>query len=118
MSTMATHERKAAHSVQHSPLALTDMFGTLVFGFSWSLVMAIGLAPLAEASLSRLPSITMPTTIAFFVAFGSAFLLRRRYSWMGLCCTSLARSRVGSRCSSCLWRSCSSQSHEDGPELP
>jgi hypothetical protein len=84
MSTMATHERKAAHSVQHSPPALTDMFGTLVFGFSWSLVMAIGLAPLAEASLSRSPSITMPTTIAFFVALGSAILLRRRYSWMGL----------------------------------
>jgi threonine/homoserine/homoserine lactone efflux protein len=26
----------------------------------------------------------MPTTIVFFVAVGSAILLRRRYSWMGL----------------------------------
>nr|WP_253069868.1 hypothetical protein [Sphingomonas sp. H160509] len=60
------------------------MSGALIFGFSWLLVMAIGLAPLAEASLSRSPSITMPTTVAFFVAVGSAVLLRRRYSWTGL----------------------------------
>jgi hypothetical protein len=84
MSTMTTPELKAGHSVQHRPPALTDMSGTLIFGFSWLLVMAIGLAPLAEASLSRSPSITMPTTIAFFVAVGSAVLLRRRYSWMNL----------------------------------
>jgi hypothetical protein len=84
MSMMATHERKAFQSVQHRPPALGDMSGTLIFGFSWLLVMAIGLAPLAEASLSRSPSITMPTTIAFFVAAGSAILLRRRYSRMGL----------------------------------
>lgn len=55
-----------------------------LFGFSWMLVMAIGLMPLAEASLSRSTSITMPTTIAFFVAVGSGLLLRRRYSWVGL----------------------------------
>lgn len=48
------------------------------------LVMAIGLMPLAEASLHRSPSITLPTTIAFLVAVGSATLLRRRYSWAGL----------------------------------
>ena len=51
----------------------------LVFAFSWMLVMAIGLMPLAEASLHRSPSITLPTTITFFVAVGSGILLRRRY---------------------------------------
>ena len=60
------------------------MSSNLVFGFSWMLVMAIGLMPLAEASLHRMPSITMPTAITFFVAVGSAILLRRRYSWVGL----------------------------------
>ena len=84
MSMMATHERKTARSGQHHPPALNDMSGTLIFGFSWLLVMAIGLTPLAEATLTRSPSITVPTTIAFFVAVGSAVLLRSRYSWMGL----------------------------------
>ena len=56
----------------------------VVFAFSWMLVMAIGLMPLAEASLHRSPSITLPTTITFFVAVGSGILLRRRYSWVGL----------------------------------
>lgn len=69
---------------QHRPPALNDLSGTVIFGFSWLLVMAIGLMPIAEASLSKSPSITMPTTIAFFVAVGSAVLLRRRYSWIGL----------------------------------
>lgn len=81
---MATREHRAFQSVQHRPPALGDMSGALIFGFSWLLVMAIGLAPLAEASLSRSPSFTMPTTIAFFVAVGSAVLLRRRYSWISL----------------------------------
>lgn len=81
---MATREHKAFQSVQHRPPALDDVSGILVFGFSWLLVMAIGLAPLAEAAFTRAPSVTMPTTIAFFVAVGSAVLLRRRYSWMGL----------------------------------
>jgi hypothetical protein len=84
MSTTATHELKAHHSVQHHSPTLGDMSGILIFGFSWLLVMAIGLAPLAEASVARSPSIAMPTTIAFFVAVGSAILLRRRYSRMGL----------------------------------
>jgi hypothetical protein len=85
MNIMATREHKAYKSVQHRPPTLGDMSGTLIFGFSWLLVMTVGLAPLAEASLlSRSPSITMPTTIAFFVAVGSAVLLRRRYSWMNL----------------------------------
>lgn len=52
----------------------------LFFWFSWLLVVAIGLMPIAEAVLNRSPSITMPATIAFFVAVGSGILLRRRYS--------------------------------------
>lgn len=85
MNIMATREHKAYKSVQHRPPTLGDMSGTLIFGFSWLLVMTVGLAPLAEASLlSRSPSIAMPTTIAFFVAVGSAVFLRRRYSWMNL----------------------------------
>lgn len=58
--------------------------GNLVLGFSWMLVMAIGLMPIAEMSLDRSPSITTPTAIAFFTAVGSAVLLRQRYSWLGL----------------------------------
>ena len=46
--------------------------------------MAIGLAPIVEGSLHRSPSIAMPPVVAFFVAVGSAVLLRRRYSWVGL----------------------------------
>jgi hypothetical protein len=84
MSIMATRERKAFHPVQHRPPPLGHMSGTLVFGFSWLLVMAIGLMPLAEGALARSPSITMPTAIAFFVAVGSAILLRHRYPWTGL----------------------------------
>jgi hypothetical protein len=84
MSRTATPQRKPFQSAQHRPPALSDLSGSLTFGFSWLLVMAIGLMPLAEGALARSPSITMPTTIAFFVAAGSAILLRRRYSWMGL----------------------------------
>lgn len=84
MRLMATYERKAPQSVQHRPPPLNDMSGTLIFGFSWLLVMAIGITPLAEAALTRSLSITMPTMIAFSVAAGSVLLLRRRYSWMGL----------------------------------
>lgn len=84
MDMLATRDHRRFLGVQHRPPALNDLSGSLIFGFSWLLVMAIGLMPIAEASLSRSPSITMPTTIAFFVAVGSAVLLRRRYSWMGL----------------------------------
>lgn len=84
MNILATHDRRHFTASQHRPPAMGDLSGSLIFGFSWLLVMAIGLMPLAEASLSRSPSITMPTTIAFFIAVGSAVLLRRRYSWMGL----------------------------------
>ena len=84
MNMLAKHDRRRFTARQHRPPALTDLTGSLIFGFSWLLVMAIGLMPLAEASLSRSPSITMPATIAFFVAVGSAVLLRQRYSWVGL----------------------------------
>ena len=84
MNILATQDRRRFTMQHHRPPVLTDLSGSLIFGFSWLLVMAIGLMPLAEASLSRSPSITMPTTIAFFIAVGSAVLLRRRYSWMGL----------------------------------
>lgn len=81
---LATHQQRHFMVTQHRPPALDDLSGALIFGFSWMLIMAIGLMSVAEASLSRSPSITMPTTIAFFVAVGSTVLLRRRYSWMGL----------------------------------
>jgi len=84
MTQVAMHYRRHFVSTRHRPPSLDDLPGTLIFGFSWLLVMAIGLMPIAEASLSRSPSVSMPTTIAFFVAVGSAVLLRRRYSWMGL----------------------------------
>lgn len=58
--------------------------GNLILGFSWMLMMAIGLVPIAEGSLHRSPSITVPTAMAFFIAVGSAVLLRQRYSWLGL----------------------------------
>lgn len=68
-----------------SPLS-TEPTGTenLILGFSWVLIMAIGLVPIAEGSLHRSPSITVPTAVAFFVAVGSAALLRQRYSWIGV----------------------------------
>lgn len=81
---LATNHHRRVTDTQPRPPALSDLSGSLIFGFSWLLVMAIGLIPLAEASLARSPSITMPGTIAFFVIVGSAVLLRRRYSWMGL----------------------------------
>ncbi|MGR6331046.1 hypothetical protein ACU5AX_18460 [Sphingomonas sp. XXL09] len=65
----------------HEPL---DLRSNLLFGFSWLLVMAVGLMPLAEAVLHRSLSITMPTTIAFFIAVGSGVMLRRHYTWVGV----------------------------------
>lgn len=56
----------------------------VLLAFSWFLVTAIGLMPLAEAGLQRSPSVAFPTTVAFFVAVGSGILLRRRYSWVGV----------------------------------
>ena len=84
MNILATRDQRQFSVTQYRPQALNDMPGSLIFSLSWLHVMAIGLMPLAEASLARSPSITMPTTIAFFVAVGSAILLRRRYSRMDL----------------------------------
>lgn len=84
MNVLAMDHKRPFVSSHHRPPTLDDLSGSLIFGFSWLLVMAIGLMPIAEASLSRSPSVTMPTTIAFFVAAGSAVLLRGRYSWMEL----------------------------------
>jgi hypothetical protein len=66
------------------PLDELNLADTAVFGFSWMLVMAVGLMPIVEASLKRSPSISMPVTIAFFLALASGIALRRRYRWMGL----------------------------------
>ena len=60
-----------------------DMADWAVFGFSWVLVMAVGLMPIIETSLRRSPSISMPVVIPFFVAVASGLALRRRYSWIG-----------------------------------
>ncbi|WP_231902920.1 hypothetical protein [Sphingomonas melonis] len=84
MNMLATHDRRRFTARQHRSPALTDLTGSLIFGFSWLLVMAVGLMPLAEAVLHRSPSITMPTTIAFFIAVGSGVMLRRRYTWVGV----------------------------------
>ncbi|CAH0356383.1 hypothetical protein [Sphingobium sp. CECT 9361] len=61
-----------------------NLADTLVFGFSWMLVMAIGLMPIFETIIKRPPSISMPAVIAFFTAVGSGVVLKRRYSWVGL----------------------------------
>jgi hypothetical protein len=53
-------------------------------GFSWLIVSALGLLPLAEVSLNREPSITAPIVAAFFIAVGSGAILRRRYTWVGI----------------------------------
>jgi hypothetical protein len=84
MNISATRNQRQFSVTQHRSPALNDLPGSLIFSFSWLLMMAVGLMPLAEVSLARPPSITMPTAIAFFVAVGSAILLQRRYSWMGL----------------------------------
>ncbi|KEQ54763.1 hypothetical protein [Sphingobium chlorophenolicum] len=61
-----------------------DVADWAVFGFSWMLVMVVGLMPIVETSLRRSPSISMPAVIAFFVAVASGLALRRRHSWVGL----------------------------------
>lgn len=60
-----------------------DMADRAVFGFSWMLVMALGVMPIVETSLRRSSSISMPVVIAFFVAVASGLALRRCYSWLG-----------------------------------
>ncbi len=76
--------RQPRQEDRKSPLDELNLADTAVFGFSWMLVMAVGLMPIVEASLKRSPSISMPVTIAFFVAIASGMALRRRYGWMGL----------------------------------
>lgn len=61
-----------------------DLRSGVVLAFSWLLVLALGLLPLAEASMARSPSIATPALIAFFVAVASGIVLRRRYTWVGL----------------------------------
>ena len=78
---MAT--RQPRREDRKSPLDELNLADTAVFGFSWMLVMAVGLMPIVDASLKRSPLISMPVAIAFFVAVASGIALRRRYSWMG-----------------------------------
>lgn len=61
-----------------------DLRSGVVLAFSWLLVLALGLLPLAEATMARSPSIATPAPIAFFVAVASGIVLRRRYTWVGL----------------------------------
>jgi hypothetical protein len=61
-----------------------DLRSGVVLAFSWLLVLALGLLPLAEATMARSPSIATPALIAFFVAVASGIVLRRRYTWVGL----------------------------------
>ncbi|MEP9403731.1 hypothetical protein [Sphingomonas sp. VNH70] len=61
-----------------------DLRSRVVLAFSWLLVLALGLLPLAEATMARSPSIATPALISFFVAVASGIVLRRRYSWVGL----------------------------------
>ena len=76
--------RQPRQEDRKTPLDELNLADTAVFGFSWMLVMAVGLMPIVEASLKRSPSVSMPVVIAFFVAIASGIALRRRYSWMGL----------------------------------
>lgn len=61
-----------------------DLTGNLVFGFSWLLVMAIGLMPVYDSALPRDPTPSTSALIVFFVADGSGILLKRHYSWVGV----------------------------------
>lgn len=81
---MNGHQGGRSTEVRSGDASAHQMFEGALIGFSWLLVMLIGLFPLAEASLHRSPSITMPTTVAFFIAVGSGVLLRRRHSWVGV----------------------------------
>ena len=53
------------------PIEGLDFGSAAVFGFSWLLVLCIGLLPLLESLAQRPPSISMPAVIIFFVATGS-----------------------------------------------
>ena len=61
-----------------------DLTGNLAFGFSWLLVMAIGLMPIYDSALPRDPTPSTSAFIVFFVAVGSGIVLKRHYSWVGV----------------------------------
>src|SRR5687768_7899610 len=67
-----------------STLEHLNLKDRLVFGFSWMLVMAIGLMPIIDSVIQRPPSISMPAVLVFFTAVGSGAVLRRQYGWVGL----------------------------------
>ena len=79
MTTRFTTERSRANEQVE-----IDPRSGVVLAFSWLLVLALGLLPLAEASMARSPSIATPALIAFVVAVASGIVLRRRYTWVGL----------------------------------
>jgi hypothetical protein len=68
------HQGVRRTGVHNENPSARQVFDGALLGFSWLLVMMIGL----------FPSITMPTTIAFFIAVGSGILLRKRHSWVGV----------------------------------
>lgn len=61
-----------------------DLSSNLAFLFSWFLVSGLGLLPLFDETLPRDPTPSASALIVFFVAVGSAAVLRRHYSWVGL----------------------------------
>lgn len=76
---------KSATSKRGSPVNQDlDLSGNLAFMFSWLLVSALGLLPLFDETLSRDPTPSASALIVFFVAVGSAAVLRRHYSWVGV----------------------------------
>lgn len=78
MATNSRHPPPAIGKYSDDPICYCTL------GFSWLIVSALGLLPLAEASLHRSPSITVPVIVAFFIAVGSGAILRRRYTWVGV----------------------------------
>lgn len=81
---MGIHQGPAIGRQNVGNQASCETAGSPILGFSWFLVIAIGVMPIVEASLDRSPSITMPATIAFFVAVISGAALKQRLSWVGV----------------------------------
>jgi hypothetical protein len=76
-------DRKSAASDRQAVEDL-DLTGNLAFGFSWLLVMAIGLIPVYDSALPHNPTPSTSALIVFFVAVGSGIVLKRHYSWVGV----------------------------------
>jgi|UPI0008331B47 hypothetical protein len=55
-----------------------------IAGFSWFLVICLGLLPIADHLLGRSSSLYLPGCITFFVAVASAGVLRKRHPWVKL----------------------------------